>query len=179
MTNDDIISAFRSALKQDRQETGDFSGIAEALQGKHNAESDAERWSGRAKRTGNWLKLVVVSGGIAAGVFGWWTSRVEDRVRGQVVEEQKVEAAAHRAEHVDAEINRLDESVGNIDSSLTEHVDEQRIENQATRARTVRTEVMIEQLLRRRGSRPPSMSPKYKALQMSVGVDTDDPLNGL
>lgn len=176
MTHEDLIAAFKSAIREDRQETGDFGGIADALQGQHNAQTEADKWSGKAKRTGNWLKLVIGAASIVAAGFGWYTSRVEHRVRGQIADEQKTEAAVERVEHVDSEINRLDKSIGEVDKALGDHADEQSVENDATRARTVRTEVMVEQLLRRRGSRPPIKSEKYKTLQKSVGIDPDDPL---
>jgi hypothetical protein len=176
MTNEDIVAALKTAIRQDRSETGDFTGIADSLKRQHDAESEAERWSGRAKRTGNYLKLVIGAATVFAALFGWYTSSVERRVRGQVADEHKAEAAVERVEHVDAEINRLDKSVGEVDDALEGHVDEQRVENQATRARTVRTEVMVEQLLRRRGSKPPKKSKRYKDLQESVGIDPKDPL---
>jgi hypothetical protein len=177
MTQDDLVAAFKTAIREDRQETGDFgSGIADALKGQYNAQTEADKWSDKAKRTGNYLKLVVGAATIVAAGFGWYTSRVEHRVRSEIAADAKVEQAAERVDHVDSEINRLDDSIGEVDSSLDEHVDEQRVENQATRARTVRTEVMVEQLLRRRGSSPPKKSEKYKTLQKSVGIDPDDPL---
>ena len=97
---------------------------------------------------------------------------LEDKVR------EQADAKAHvdRSTFVNGEIDRLDESIEEVATELTEFTSDQRTENDATRARTNRTEVMVEQLLRQRGRRPPKKSEPRRALDRSVGIDPDHPL---
>jgi hypothetical protein len=186
MTQTEIVTALREALKREREETGDYSGVAEIM-GKYreandNATKSAEdawQFQRSVKILKALLWIAVTIGGAAAAALGWYSTRIEDRTRAVIEKETETKAAAIRVEFVDSEIGRLDGAVQGVSTSLDEHVDEQRTENQASRDRTVRTEVMVESLLRSRGRKPPKKSNLYKARQRAAGVDPDDPLNGL
>jgi hypothetical protein len=118
-----------------------------------------------AKAARVYLGIMVIAVGAIGGSLAWYSSRVEGRVRMRV-----------NAERVNGEIIRLDGRIDDVATSLEVHAAEQRKENRAARARTIRTEVMIEQLLRRRGVKPPAKSRQRREIDRAAGIDPDDPL---
>lgn len=182
MTEADLLKALRVALREHAEETGEHGGdaaLTEVVAANKRASDGAVeiiKLGSSAKVLKTILAIVIALGGTVAAGLTWYAGRIEDGVREEVREEADAKAHESRTGHVNGEIKRLDESIDDVATELTEFTSDQRTENDATRARTVRTEVMVETLLRTRGRKPPKKSETRKQLDRKVGIDPDHPL---
>lgn len=182
MTETDFLKLLKSALREHAEETGEHgsdAALTEVVNANKRASDGAlEVWKlGRSARLLKTILAIVIGlGGAAATGLTCYAGRIENGVREEVRIEADAKAHEVRTGHVNGEINRLDKSIEDVATELTEFTSDQRTENDATRARTTRTEVMVETLLRTRGRKPPKKTEARKQLDRKVGIDPDHPL---
>lgn len=125
-----------------------------------------------------WQVLAGLAGTIAAAtatVYGLGHTRATTEAS---VTARRVEVDG-RIGLVETAAKAAHESADQVNAKLDRHIADQAKVNEASKLRGVRQEIMLEQLVERRGMKPPKKSYRSREADKAIGINPDDPLGSL
>lgn len=166
--HDNIVSAVSAILSlRDDQVRAKMAG-----QRMDEVELKAER----NKKIKIWTTiLTIVLGGGGGGTLYMKNASGPDVSNEEAVRRHDVDGKLKTQE---IKTNMIQGKVDEIDEGLGEHIDEQRIVNEAAKLSTVRQEMMLEELLRSNGRRPPTKTQAQIDAEKAIGIIPKDDGSG-
>lgn len=138
---------------------------------------EAERKSERNKRIKIWVTIATVVLGGGGGGGTWYVKKTStpEISNEEAIRRHDVDG---RLKTQEIKTNLIQTKVDDIDEGLEEHIEEQRIVNEASKLSTVRQEMMLEELLRSNGRRPPPKPQAQIDAEKAIGIDPPDGSRG-
>jgi len=138
---------------------------------------EEERKEEKKKKIKIWATIIglVLGGGGGGGTWYMKQASAPEISNEEAVRRHDVDG---RLKSQEAKTSMIQSKVEDIDEGLVEHIDEQRIVNEAAKLSTVRQEMMLEELLRSNGRRPPPKPQAQIDAEKAIGLIPDDGIRG-
>jgi hypothetical protein len=165
-----VANAVRSAMTQQFTLNADQQRALHA--GKSQDVEDAKE-NGRKRMIG-WVLGALGALGLTGGGGTYYVQSRDPAPQEEPTSvAERTSVLEHNAEDLREDVTEVQKKTTEIDKALDEHVKDQGKENTAAKLRGVRQEMMLEQLLRVEGKRPPTKTPVYNEAQKAVGLGGD------
>lgn len=140
-------------------------------------EVDDENVDTGRKKIISWIIGGLLGVGGIGGGGGWYITREgpeSDLTPTEAVRRHSVDA---RLGNVEIKQRLIQGDINDVEKDLDTHVEVQQKENEADKLRSLRQEMMLEQLIRLRGRTPPKKAESLRDAERAVGIDPDDPFD--